>query len=135
MKHSIRSAGFVLHETIMAVTLSLALVVGIAQLLSMVAQQRRLARQYAVAVQEAGNLMEDVVSRPWDQAGPEQLASVTLSEACDSCLPDAELTMNVADESDGVRRIGIRIEFSSAAGRREPVRLVGWKHRREENEQ
>ncbi len=134
MKRSKRPAGFILYEAIMAVALSLTLVVGIAQLLNMVAQQRRLARQYAVAVQEAGNLMEDVVSRSWDGTTAEQLASVTLSQACEACLPDAELTVDVADEGDDVRRIRVRIEWRCAAGRREPVGLVGWKHRHEEND-
>ena len=133
MKNSIRPAGFILHETIMALALTLALVVGIAQLLTMVAQQRRLARQYAAAVQEAGNLMEDLVSRPWDDTTAGRLASVELSQACSRCLPDAKLAVDVEDESDDTRRISVRIEWGSASGRRgEPVRLVGWKSRVQE---
>jgi len=134
MKSPIRPAGFVLQETIMAVALSLALVVGVAQLLSMVAQQRRLARQYAVAAQEAGNLMEDLVSRSWAQTSAEQLASVGLSPPCSRCLPDAKLALEVADENSGVRRIRARIDWRRAPGRGgRPVCLVGWKFREEEN--
>ena len=130
MKSPVPPAGFILHETIMAMALSLALVVGIAQLLTMVAQQRRLGRQYAVAVGEVGNLMEDLVSRRWADTTPERLADVRLSQACSRCLPEAKLQVDVADESDDVRRISIQIEWNSVPGHRgEPVRLVGWKSR------
>ena len=134
MKSPIRPAGFVLHETIMAMALALALVVGVTQLLTMVAQQRRLARQHAVAVQEAGNLMEDLVSRSWAQTTAEQLASVGLSPQCSRCLPDAKLAVDVAEEDSGVKRISARIEWRRAPGRGgQPVRLVGWKFRDEED--
>lgn len=134
MNRPVRPAGFILHEALMAVALAMALVVGIAQLLTLVSQQRRLARQYAVAVREAGNLMEDFVSRSWVDTTPEQLASVELSEACRRCLPDASVEVNVVPESDDVRRIGIRIEWLRAPGNRgRPVCLVGWKFRHEED--
>jgi uncharacterized membrane protein YccC len=129
-----RTTGFILHEALMAVALAMALVVSIAQLLTMVSQQRRLARQYAVAVREAGNLMEDLVSRNWADTTAERLASVELSAACRRCLPDASLEVKVAPESDEVRRIGIRIEWLRAAEHRgPPVCLVGWKFRHQED--
>ncbi len=134
MKNPIPSAGFILHETIMAVALSLALVVSIAQLLTMVAQERRRGHQHAVAVREAGNLMEHLVSRRWSDTTAEQLASVALSQACSRCLPDAGLAVDVLDEGDDVRRIGVRIEWGGVSGRRaRSVRLVGWKFRNEED--
>lgn len=135
MTKSKRPAGFILHETMMAMALTLALVVGIAQLLTMVAQQRRLARKYAVASQEAGNLMEDLVSRPWAETTAERLASVSLSPACRRCLPEAKLAVDVAGEGDDARRISVRIAWRRASGRAgEPVRLVGWKFRDLEEE-
>ena len=79
--------------------------------------------------------MEDLVSRRWDDTTGEKLASVGLSEACSACLPDAELMLDVEDEGDDARRIGVRIEWRCASGRRgQPVRLVGWKYREQENE-
>ena len=134
MKSPLRPAGFILYETLMAVALAMALVVGIAQLLTMVAQQRRLARQYSVAVREAGNLLEDLVSRSWADTTAEQLASVDLSEACRRGLPDASLEVHVVPESDGARRIRIQIEWLRAGEHRgRPVCLVGWKFRHEED--
>jgi Tfp pilus assembly protein PilV len=130
MRGSNKQRGFILHEAIMAVAMSMLLVVGIAQLLSTVLQQRRLARQHAVATQEVGNLMEDVVSRDWAKTTQDDLASVALSEACRTCLPDAALSVDVADEDADVRRIRVKIEWQDVSGQAtQNVCLVGWKHR------
>lgn len=133
MNHWRRQTGFVLQESIMAMALSMALIVGVAELLTMVAQQRRLASQQAVAVQEVGNLMEDLASRGWDETTAAAVASVELSAECDRCLGDAELALNVEDESDNVRRISLRIDWGDASGGRgRSVVLVGWKFREQE---
>ena len=132
MNRSHRQAGFVLQESIMAMALSMALIVGVAELLTMVAQQRRLARQQAVAAREVGNLMEELVSRRWDDTTAVGVASAELSPQCDRCLPNAELALDVVDESDDVRRISPRIDWGDASGGRgRSVRLVGWKFREE----
>lgn len=118
----------------MALALAMVVVVGAAELLSVVVQQRRTAGQHALAVAEAGNLMEEIVSRPWPETTAEQLKSLQLSEACRRCLPDARLAVDVAEE-DGARRIGIRIDwrrFQGESRRGRPVRLVGWKFPDEE---
>ncbi len=134
MKNSPQANGFVLHETIMAMALTGVLVVAIAQLLTMVVQQQRRSRQYAVAVREAGNLMEDLVSRSWADTTAEKLDSVDVSPACARCLPDASLAVEVVDEGQDVRRIGLQIQWLRPSGTRgDPVRLVGWKFRNEED--
>ena len=114
----------------MAVALSMALVVGVAQLLTTVARQRRLAKQHAVASLEAGNLIEHLVSRPWDDTTAQHAESATLSSECSRYLPQPRLTVYVTEESDDVRRISVEIDWESVPGRRgRPVRLVGWKFR------
>ena len=134
MKNPPRSTGFVLHETLMAMALSMALVVAVAQLLTMVVRQRRWARQYAVAVREAGNLMEDLVSRSWAETTAEKLNSVDVSSACTRCLPSVDLAVDVVDQGHDVRRISLQIEWLRPSGNRgEPVRLVGWKFRNQED--
>jgi hypothetical protein len=135
MKTSSRSAGFLVHEAIMALALAMAVVVGAAELLSVVAHERRAAGQYALAVAEAGNLMEDIVSRPWADTTAERLESIELSDACRRCLPDARVAVDVAEEERGARRISIRIDwlrFHEEGRRGGPVRLVGWKFPDEE---
>jgi Tfp pilus assembly protein PilV len=128
-----KRTGFILQEVLIAILIALAAMVGVAQLLAMVAQQRRLVQQRTVAVQEAGNLMEDFASRPWAEITAEKLADVRLSDACQRCLPDATLHVEVNSEDADSQRISIRIDWPTAAGSRgEPVRLVGWRFRDEE---
>jgi len=134
MKNLPRPTGFVLHETLMALALAMALVVAVAQLLTMVIQQRRWSRQYAVAVRETGNLMEDLVSRSWAETTAEKLNSVDVSPEATRCLPDASLAVEVVDEAEDRRRISLQIQWLRPSGTRgEPVRLVGWKFRNEED--
>lgn len=128
MNNQHKKRGFILHEAMMAVGLAMALIVGVTQLLLMVTRQQRLARQYAVATQEAGNLMEHVASQPWNKTTSENLASLALSETCTSHLPDADWSVDVADEDNATRRITIAVQWQSAPERApDSVRLVGWK--------
>jgi Tfp pilus assembly protein PilV len=131
--HGRDRSGFVLQEAMMAVALALAGVVGVAHLLGIVAQQRRTARQQAAAVGEAGNLMEDLASRRWNEITPQHAASLGLSEECRRALADGNLQVDVVSEDQDSKRISIRIDWRTASGRRgEPVRLVGWRFRDEE---
>ncbi|NUQ61604.1 MAG: hypothetical protein HUU20_03895 [Pirellulales bacterium] len=128
MKTMNHPAGFILKESIMAVALASAAVVGVAQLLATAAGQRRWANQETVAIQEAGNLMEDFVSRPWEETSAQRLASAELSRECRRCLPGAKLQVDVSDEDDRTRQIRLRIQWQRPSGEPgEPVRLVGWK--------
>lgn len=125
--------GFVLHETLMAVGLAMALAVGIAQLLVIVAQQRRLTRQQEVAAREAGNLMERVAARSWDDTTTAALESTVLSANASDCLPEAELSVEVAEEEADAKRMTVEIRWQSGSeSRAESARLVGWKFRTRE---
>jgi Tfp pilus assembly protein PilV len=128
MNSGFKKRGFVLHEALMAVAMAMALAVGIAQLLVVVAQQRRLARQYAVATREAGNLMEDLAARSWDDTTTKALKSLELSEAAANYLPEANLSVDVTQEEADIPRITVEIEWQIAPERaEESVRLVSWK--------
>lgn len=117
----------------MAVALSVAFVAGVAQMLATVAQQRRSMGQYTAAMNEAGNRMEELMSRPWTETTSEQAASLSLSPECRNRLPDGKLHVDIDEEGEDTRRISIRIDWRRASGGRgEPVRLVGWKFRNEE---
>ena len=134
-KRCTRRTGAVLHEALMAIAVAVAVLAGVAQLLALVAQQRRLGEQRTVAVREASNLMEDFVSRAWDEITGEKLAKTEVSEVCRRCLPDAQLRVEVSPEEDDSRRISIQINWRVATGRPgEPVRLVGWKFREGETQ-
>ncbi len=134
-KRHARRGGAVLHEALMAIAVSVTVLAGVAQLLGLVAQQRHLGEQRTVAVREASNLMEDFVSRAWDEITNEKLAQTEVSEVCRRCLPDPQLRVEVTPEADDSRRISIQINWRAASGRTgEPVRLVGWRFRDEEKQ-
>lgn len=125
--------GFVLHETLMAVGLAMALAVGIAQLLVIVAQQRRLARQQEVAAREVGNLLERVAARSWDGTTTAALESTALSENASAGLPEGEVSVEVTEEEPDVKRMTVEIRWQSGSeSRAESARLVGWKFRARE---
>jgi hypothetical protein len=120
----------------MAIALALVVVAGVAQLLTRVAQQRCMQQQRATAIREVGNLMEELVARPWSELAGERVPAVTLSESCRRDLPDAELRLNVVGEDETSQRIHVRLDWRLVSGRRsEPVRLVGWRFRDEEDEE
>lgn len=126
---------FILHEAMMAVGIAMVLVVGVTQVLVMVTNQQRLARQYTIATREAGNLMEQVVTQSWEGTTSERLASVTLPETCNQHLPNASLSIEMVEEDTTTRRISIAIEWRSAPERApDSVQLVGWKFRGQEDE-
>jgi hypothetical protein len=129
--------GATLQEAIIAVTITIAVVTGITQLCAVAAVQRRTAEQRTLAAWEAGNLMEDLVSRPWSEMTPEKMAAVELSEACRRELPEAKVRVEAAPEGEAgdVLRIQVQIDWKNAAGERgKPVRLVAWRYRDEETE-
>ena len=126
-------AGFVMQEAVLALGVAIVVIVGVAQLLAAVSRQCRLAQQRAVVVQEAGNVLEDLMSRTWEQITEEQLAAVKLSEDCRRWLPDAALRVELNSEDEDTKRISVHIDWQPAAG--QPGRAVGvsgWKVRAEE---
>ena len=127
--------GATIQEAMVAILIVAAVLVGVAQLLAMVASQRRSAQQRSLATREAGNLMEDVMTRRWSDLTPDALAEIQLSDQCRQGLPDAELHIDVSpeDDTDQIRRIDIRIDWTTAADRRSaPVQLVAWRPYEEE---
>ncbi len=128
-----RRAGFAFYEAVMASALTLAAIAGVAHLLGVVTQQRRAAQEQSAALVEAGNLMEDLASRPWDELTPQRLAAVELSDQCRRRLPHGKLRLEVAAEDQDAKRIGIQIEWGATPGRTNaPVRLTAWRYRDQE---
>jgi len=118
-------------EAIVGLVIAVAVLAAVAQLLALASQQRRVAAQRAVAVRESGNLMEDLMSRPWTDVTAEKLAAATLSETCQRSLPGGRLQVDVAAEGEpaAAKRIAIRIDWQNPAGQRgEPVRLTAWRY-------
>ncbi len=125
-----RRGGATVPEAIVGMVIAIAVLAAVAQLLALASQQRRVAAQRAAAVREAGNLMEDLMSRPWADVTAEKLAAVALSESCQHNLPGGRLQVAVASEDESTaKRIGIRIDWQNPSGQRgEPVRLTAWRY-------
>lgn len=129
--------GTTITEATIAIGLSAVVLGGVAQLVAVTSNQQRVSERRSAAVREAGNLMEDLMSRSWTDVTPENMAAIEPSEWCRQTLPDARLRVDVNSEGeqDETKRISIQIDWQNVAGRRgEPVRLVAWRFRYEESE-
>lgn len=129
------SDGATVVEAIVAMTVALAVLATVGQLLGLAIGQRRAATQRAVAVREAGNLMEELMAWPWAEITPDKLEQVPLSESCRQILPGARLQLKASAEGEpaAAQRISIRIDWQDTAGQRgEPVRLAAWRYPDEE---
>ncbi|MFV1968436.1 MAG: hypothetical protein ACC628_23675 [Pirellulaceae bacterium] len=106
----------------------------IAQLLVIAAQQQRGHERRRLATQEAANLLERVMARPWNALTAEQVDSLDLPAAAKTRLPDARVRIGIVNEEGEPARkqVRIRVDWLNRAGQREqPVQLVAWKHRLE----
>lgn len=127
--------GMAVVEAIVAMVIALAVLATVGQLLALAAGQRRAALQRAAAVREAGNLMEQVMARPWAEITPDKLAQLPLPESCRQSLPGVRLQLEATAEGEpaDAKRISIRIDWQDRAGQRVvPVRLVAWRYPDEE---
>ena len=122
--------GATVTEATIAIAIAAAVLAGVAQLMALASHQRRISERRAMAVREAGNLMENLMSRPWAEVTSEKLAAIELSDECSENLPDARLQVEVSSEGDDdqVKRIDVQIDWRNTANQRgEPVRLVAWR--------
>jgi hypothetical protein len=110
-----------------------AVLVSITQVLAMAANQRRNSMQRSIATREIGNVMEALMTRPWEDLTPGRLANAPISELCRRHIPEARLRIDVTDEGDAGRRIDIQLDWHNATSQRgAPVRLVAWRFQNEE---
>jgi Tfp pilus assembly protein PilV len=129
--------GTSIAEVSMAVVIASLVMIGIAQLLAMTARQHRVMDRRFRADLEAANVMEDLLSRSFEEIAAETQPKIELSEVFRSALPDANLDIQIApdDESDDVRRLTVRIDWQNTAQQRtRPVQLVAWKYRQESSQ-
>jgi len=129
--------GATIGEATIAIGLSVVVMGGVAQLVAVTSNQQRVSERRSTAVREIGNVMEDLMSRPWTDVTEEKVAVIEPSEWCRQTLPDARLGVDVKSEGeeDEIKRVSVQIDWQNAAGDRgEPVRLVAWRYRNEEPE-
>lgn len=126
-----RRHGGIFLESTMAIVIAATALVGVAQILALAAHQRRAAEYRLLATHEAGNLMEDLMTRPWTQLTRELLEKEQLSAPCRERLPGGRLDVEIAAEGEAsaALKIAIAIDWEVAANQRcSPVRLVAWRY-------
>lgn len=122
--------GAVIHETVAATLMAMLAIAGVAQLLAIDSRQWIAAQQRATAVREAGNLMEDLFSRPWSELSPGKTQVIELPETVTNVLPEAhaQVTFQTDEAAVDAVQILIQIDWRNVAGQRAvPVRLSAWK--------
>ncbi len=121
--------GFAILEVIVACGLLAVLLALSVQILSLMAVERRHVEHRAIALAEAANIAERVSTMPFDEIDEARLAEIDLSPEVRKLLPDAQATLDVAEETGPVpgKRVRVEIVWTGAGGRREsPVRLTHW---------
>ena len=134
-KRYCRRRGSVTHEMSVAVLLAAAVVLGVAQLASLVAHQRSALDRRAAAHRTAGNLMESMMARPWEQLTAQPAADEETAEPAEEELGEAELaggrlSVEVVQEPDSpAKRITIEVNWpASSQPPAAPIRLVAWRY-------
>jgi hypothetical protein len=121
-------------EMIIAVVLATTVLVSVAQLMSRATRQHRVLDRRDLATGEVANIMEDLMSRSWDQVSPEHELKIALSPASREALEDAVLDIKIATVGDdpNVRRISVELSWLAAGQRRcKPICLTAWRYRLE----
>jgi len=101
------------------------------QALLTISHQRRAIQRRQLALQDAANLMEEIMVLPWDDAEKERIRNFQLSDQTNDALPSATLEFDIVDEAAQPRakRVTITISWLNRAGQiAKPVKLTAWKY-------
>jgi hypothetical protein len=101
------------------------------KVLGQAGQQRRSAEQRQRAILEVANIMERITAEPFDKVTAERAHRLSISPGSSAALPDAELAVEVNEETPApgrsVRRIAVRLRWKGRSGEWEaPIRLTTW---------
>ncbi len=123
--------GMTLAELIIAMTIAIAAMTGIAKLMYMATRQYQIVACRNVVNEEAANIMEDLMSRPWKAIASGSVPKIELSRACRGAVSDAEVQVEIGPEDDqkDARRITVRIFWQkNGVQKATPVQLVAWRY-------
>ena len=126
-----RRRGTMFVETSIGIALAMIVMIAVAQLVAVVAKQRREVARTRLATQAVANVMERVMVLPWNELTAEAASRFDVADELSATLDDPRLSINVSnlDDSLPTKQIEIALSWRDQADRRvEPVRLVAWKH-------
>jgi hypothetical protein len=130
-----RRTGISLIEVTAALLILSVAVVSVAQLVALAEVQRRDASRRQLASSEAGNALEHLAARRWDELDAERLKEFSLSPRARQALPGARLTVAVEPASAGeAKRIIVEVVWTTRFEQTERVRLVAWKFAGQESQ-
>ena len=126
-----RRPGLTLSELVIASAIAVTAMVGIAQLMYQVTRQYRVTSCHNLVSQEAANIMENLMSRPWSEIAAEEPPVIELSPACLQAVPQAQLELAIAaeEEQKDTRRITVQIHWQThSTASTAPIQLVAWRY-------
>lgn len=126
-----RRRGSIVHEATVAILLAVAVISGAAEVMAVVSKQQREMERRSVARREVGNLMEEVMLRPWNDLTEDADPRAELSAVAIDRLPNARATINVATSADDLDAKRISIELTWGGVEQPQVgslRLVSWRY-------
>jgi hypothetical protein len=127
-----RRQGATIQEAIVSLLIVSVVLVLVVQLVAGIARQQRVHGQRWLALREVGNVMEQMMSRPWAELTSETAEKQRLSEEARRRLPGATLRVRVISEDERAefRRITVQIAWPEKDTQPlAPVRLVAWRYR------
>jgi prepilin-type N-terminal cleavage/methylation domain-containing protein len=128
--------GMTLIELAVAAALLGTLLTVSLKMLAASADLRRVTDQRQAAALAAGNLLERLAARPWNELTPELAAAEKLSPEAAGQLPYAELKIEIteqtSDENLPAKRIAVTLGWRGPGGQPvAPVKLVTWRYMRD----
>ena len=122
--------GATLIEVTVALVVLAAAMLALAQMVTLVARQRRLTEARRMALQEVANQAERIAVLPWDDAAPDKLTAWEPSTELLAGIPAAQCAIEVTDEPGppAARRVRLEVRWNDAAGQPvAPAELTLWK--------
>src|SRR6516225_5087510 len=120
-------SGFTILEIMIAFgVLTLALVMT-AQLGAWSMLERGRTRMMLEAAEAAANVLEAARSLDWQELGPEWAQKQKLSDYASARLADAQLAIQVENETPKVKRVAVKIQWpKSGSPAPKPVRMIAY---------
>jgi Tfp pilus assembly protein PilV len=122
--------GFTVIEVSLALAVLLAASILLTQFLVASSQQRKLADQRRLGLEELSNRLERVLAAKWEDVNVAAIEEQEFSPTVQDNLPAAKLTASIADEAGGPasgKRVKLEISWEQHGQRVSPIGLTGWK--------
>ncbi|QDV48089.1 PilW family protein [Gimesia fumaroli] len=121
--------GFTLVEMMVAGVLLMTVTMIVVPAIYWVYRERRQTEYRQIAIVEVENMMERIVSLPFNDITQAKVDKFVLSESALRQLPDADLTIDISESGNVplMKKIQVQLGWSDHRGINEvPVRLTSW---------